>query len=376
MLPTATRDRLRDFIETEWGQELVRGWRHWVDLPTSAGDRVGSLIGAAPGQVVVCDSISVNLFKLAWAALEAQPGRRVLVTDSGNFPSDRYVLAGAAERRKGQLRVVPTDPVSGVLPDRVSTYLADDVAMVSFSHVDYRSGAIADVRQLTDQAHAAGALVLWDLSHSVGAVPIDLDGIGADMAVGCTYKYLNAGPGAPGFLYVRRNLQHRLRNPIQGWWSAHDMFDMDAPYEPASGIGRFLSGTPSIPGVVAVDEGAGLVAEAGLAGLRTKSMQLTEYVIKLADAWLSPLGFAVASPRDPNQRGSHVVLAHEEAFRISVACAESGVICDARPPNLLRLSPVPLNTSYVDVWEGMSRIRDIVKSDAHLALPDQRMRVT
>jgi kynureninase len=376
MLPHATRDRLRDVVEKQWGHELVRAWQHWLDLPTTVGDRVGSLIGAAPGQVVVCDSISVNLFKLAWAALEAQPGRKVLVTDSGNFPSDRYVLAGAAERRKGQLRVVPTDPIYGVSADRVGTYLADDVAMVAFSHIDYRSGAIADAQQLTDQAHAAGALVLWDLSHSAGAVPVDLDAIGADLAVGCTYKYLNAGPGAPGFLYVRRDLQNRLRNPIQGWWSARDMFDMDASYEPASGIGRFLTGTPPVPGLVAVDEGAALVAEAGVASLRAKGVQLTDYLIKLSDTWLTPLGFNVASPRDPQKRGNHVVLAHQDAFRISVACAQSGVIGDARPPNLLRLSPTPLSSSFVDVWEGMSRIRDVVASQAYLAIPEQRSRVT
>jgi kynureninase len=254
--------------------------------------------------------------------------------------------------------------------------LADDVALVSFSHVDYRSGAIADAQEITEKAHAAGALVLWDLSHSTGAVPIDLDAIGADLAVGCTYKYLNAGPGAPGFMYVRRELQERLSNPIQGWWSARDMFDMDAAYEPASGIGRFLTGTPGVLGLVAVDEGAAMIAEAGVAKLRAKSVQLTEYLIELSDAWLSPLGFSVMSPRDPTNRGGHVVLAHEDAYRLSTACAQAGVIGDARPPNLLRLAPAPITTSFVDVWQAMSRIRDVVASDAHRALSEQRPRVT
>ena len=376
MLPVATRDRLRDVVEAQWGQELVRGWQHWVDLPTSVGDRVGSLIGAAPGQVVVCDSISVNLFKLAWAALDAQPGRRVIVTDAGNFPSDRFVLAGVAERRNGQLRVVPTDSVNGVAADRISTYLADDVAVVSFSHVDYRSGAIADAQQITEQAHAAGALVLWDLSHSAGAVPIDLDAMGADLAVGCTYKYLNAGPGAPGFLYVRRDLQGRLQNPIQGWWSTRDMFDMESPYQPASGIGRYLTGTPGVLGLAAVDEGAAMIAQAGVARLRAKSVQLTEYLIELSDAWLAPLGFSIASPRDPGRRGGHVALAHHDAYRIGTACVQAGVIGDARPPNLLRLAPAAITTSFVEVREAMSRIRDTTTSQAHLALPDQRPRVT
>lgn len=376
MLPLETRGSLRSFVDVEWGEQLVRGWQHWNSLPTSAGDRLGSLIGAAPGQVVVCDSISVNLFKLASAAMEAQPGRKVLLTDSGNFPSDRYVMAGVAERRKGQLRLVPTDPIDGVSPDRVDTYLADDVAMVSFSHVDYRSAAIADVAALTEQAHRAGALVLWNLAHSAGSVPIDLDALGVDLAVGCTYKYLNAGPGAPGFLYVRRELQERLDNPIQGWWSAQDKFDMEAPYQPARGIERFLTGTPNISGTVAVDEGVRLIGEAGMTALREKSVALTEYLIELADAWLAPLGFAVGSPRESSRRGGHVVLVHDDAYRIGQACIFAGVVGDVRPPNLLRLAPVPLTTSFVDVWEAMSRIRDVVASNAHLALPSERPRVT
>lgn len=376
MLPLATRDRLSQLTDQEWGGELVRGWQHWVELPTKVGDRLGGLIGAGPGQVVVCDSISVNLFKLAWAALEAQPGRKVLVTDSGNFPSDRYVLAGAADRRKGQLRLVPTDPLHGVTPDALHTYLADDVAMVAFSQVDYRSGVIADVVALTEMAHQAGALVLWDLAHSAGSVPVDLDALGVDLAVGCTYKYLNAGPGAPGFLYVRRDLQERLHSPIQGWWSVADSFDMDAPYRPASGITRFLSGTPSVPGIAAVDEGVAMIEEAGIPALREKSVALTDYLIELSDSWLTPLGFTVASPRESERRGGHVVLAHDEAYRIAQACASAGVIGDTRPPNLFRLSPVPLATSFVDVWEAMGRIRDLVAAQAHLALPDQRARVT
>ncbi|HVQ86641.1 MAG TPA: kynureninase [Actinomycetes bacterium] len=376
MLPLATRDRLREVIEVEWGQELVRGWQHWVDLPHTVGDRVGSLVGAAAGQVVVCDSISVNLFKLASAALDAQPGRKVIVTDLSNFPSDRYVLAGAAERRKGQLRLVPGDPAQGITTDRVHTYLADDVALVALSHVDFRTGSVADVKALTDQAHAAGALVLWDLAHSAGCVSLELDALGVDLAVGCSYKYLNAGPGAPGFLYVRRELQDRLRNPIQGWWSVKDMFDMDAGYRPADGIGRFLTGTPSVPGLIAVDEGAKLVGEAGIARIRAKSILLTEYLVKLADAWLTPLGFSIQSPREETRRGGHVVLAHDDAYRISIAAGQAGVITDSRPPNLIRIAPSPLTTAFVDVWEGLSRIRDVVASNAYLALPDERARVT
>lgn len=376
MLPMATRDRLHRFIDEEWGGELVRGWSHWSSLAQASGDRIGSLIGAAPGQVIACDSISVNLYKLSIAAIEAQPGRTVLITDTGNFPSDRYVMQGAAERCKGQLRLVPTDPINGVHPDRVHTYLADDVAMVSFSHVDYRSAAINDVVALTEQAHSAGALVLWNLAHSAGSVPIDLDALGVDLAVGCTYKYLNGGPGAPGFLYVRRDLQDRLASPIHGWWSAADPFDMDAPYIPADGIARWQTGTPAALGLVCADEGAALIAAAGIERLRAKSILLTEYVIALSDAWLAPLGFTVESSRDAARRGGHVVLAHDEAYRISQAALAAGVVGDARPPNLLRLAPVPLTTSFAVVWEAMVRLRDLVASDAHLAMPAQRSRVT
>ncbi len=376
MLSSATRERMHRLVDEEWGRDVVRGWQYWNSLPLDAGDRIGQLIGAAPGQVVVADSISVNLYKLAVAALEAQPGRKVLVTDTGNFPTDRYVLQGAAERRKGQLRLVPTDPVSGINPDNVHTFLADDVAMVAFSHVDYRSAAINDVVALTEQAHRAGALVLWDLAHSVGAVPIELDELGVDFAVGCTYKYLNAGPGSPAFLYVRRDLQARLANPIQGWWSVADPFDMDAPYVAADGIARWQSGTAPIPGLVAVDESVALLAEVGIERLRAKSKRLTSYLIELADVWLAPLGFGVACSRDADRRGGHVVLTHDEAYRISQAAIAAGVVGDARPPNLLRLAPSPATTSYTDVWEAMTRLRDLVAAEAHLALPAQRARVT
>jgi len=376
MLPQSTRQRLHDFIDDEWGKELVRGWQHWVDLPDAVGDRVGDLIGAAPGQVVVCDTITANIYKLATAVLDAMPGRKVIVTDSGNFPTDRHVLEGVAQRRKGQLRTVPTHPSLGVRPDSLHTYLADDVALVSFSYVDYRTAAIADVEKLTRLAHEAGAVVLWDLSHAAGSIPLGLDELGIDLAVGCTYKYLNAGPGAPGFLYVRRDLQDRLTSPIRGWWSTSDMFAMDDPYEPAVGIRRFLSGSPNIPGIVAVEEGVKLLQEAGAENLRAKSVALTEFLIGLADEWLVPLGFAVASPRDSLGRGGHVALAHEEAYRIGQAAIDVGLIADVRPPNLLRLCPAPLTSSFVDVWDAVMRLHEVVNAGAHRAASSERPKVT
>jgi len=376
MLPESTRQRLHHLIDDEWGKELVRGWQHWIELPTAVGDQVGVLIGAASGQVVVCDTITANIYKLATAVLDAMPGRKVIVTDSGNFPTDRYVLEGVAQRRKGQLRTVPTDPSLGVRPDNLHTYLADDVALVSFSYVDYRTAAVADVQKLTRMAHEAGAVVLWDLSHAAGSLPLRLDELGIDLAVGCTYKYLNAGPGAPGFLYVRRDLQDRLTSPIHGWWSTSDMFAMDVPYEPAVGIRRFLSGSPNIPGIVAVEEGVKLLQEAGVENLRAKSVALTEFLIGLADEWLAPLGFDVASPRDSIGRGGHVVLAHEEAYRIVQAALDVGLIADVRPPNLLRLCPAPLTNSFVDVWDAVMRLHEVVNGGAYRAVSGERPKVT
>jgi kynureninase len=376
MLPLATADRLRRTVNEQWGGELVRGWQHWDRLPVEVGDRIGGLVGAAPGQVVVTDTISVNLFKLAAAALDARPGRTTLVTDAGNFPSDRYVLDGVARMAGGRLTLVAGDPIRGLTVSDLAPHLTDDVALVALSHVDYRSGAVLDLAAVTAAAHDAGALVLWDLAHSAGSVPVGLDAVGADLAVGCTYKYLNAGPGSPAYLYVRSGLQDRLRNPIQGWWGHEDMFDMDAPYRPAAGVERFQTGTPSIPGLVAADEGVRMLAEAGVDRLRAKSMALTSFLVELADAWLVPLGFRLASPRDPAARGGHVVLAHDDAYRIGEALVAAKVVGDVRPPNLLRLSPAPLTTSFGDVWEGLQRIREVVAGGRHLMLPRERSRVT
>ena len=267
MLPAVTARRLADVIRQDWGTTLIRSWAHWMDLPGQVGDLLGEhLLGAGPGQVTVCDSTTVNLYKLACAAVDARPGRPVLVTDDDNFPTDRYVLAGIAARSGGQLRLIRTDPDQGIRPDDVRAAIGPDTALVCLSHVAYRSGALADMAAITRLAHEAGALVLWDLCHSAGSVPVDLDGCGADLAVGCTYKYLNAGPGAPAFLYVRRGIQDQLTQPIQGWFGQQDQFMMGPRYEPAPGIARFSTGTPNIPGTVAVQEGTRLLAEAGIAG--------------------------------------------------------------------------------------------------------------
>jgi kynureninase len=370
MLPAATVQRVAEVIRQEWGAGLIRSWAHWMDLPGQAGDLLGEhLLGAAPGQVVVGDSTTVNLYKLACAALDARPGRPVLVTDDDNFPTDRYVLDGIAARSGGQLRLIRTDIDQGIRPDDVRAAIGPDSALVCLSHVAYRSGALADMAAITRLAHDAGALVLWDLCHSAGSVPVDLDGCGADLAVGCTYKYLNAGPGAPAFLYVRRDLQDQLTQPIQGWFSQQDQFSMGPRYEPVPGITRFTTGTPNIPGTAAVQEGTRLLAEAGIHALRDKGIRLTSYLIELADAWLAPLGATLASPRDAARRGSHVCLSYPEAGQVSAALTRAGVIGDFRTPDRIRLGPAPITTRFTDVWDALDTLRTILETKAYADLP-------
>jgi kynureninase len=376
-LPRATQARIAEVVAQEWGAGLVRSWNRWIELPLEVGDLLGAqLIGAGPGQVAVCDSTTVNLYKLAWAALDARPGRNVIVTDDDNFPTDRYVLEGIAAQRGCELRMIHTDMDQGIAEDTVRAAVDERTALVSLSHVAYRSGALADMAAITAVVHEAGALALWDLCHSAGAVPVQLDACGADLAVGCTYKYLNAGPGAPAFLYVRRDLQPGLQQPVWGWFGQQDQFDMGQGYHPAPGIGQYLTGSPQIIGIVAVQEGVRLLAEAGLDRLRAKAVALTRYLIGLADAWLAEYGVTVASPRQDDRRGAHVTLAHPEAWRISQALIRRGVIGDYRTPDRLRLGPVPVFTRFTDVWDALDILRQILADQAYLDVPLTRSTVT
>jgi kynureninase len=372
MLPQATSRRISEVVNGEWGAGLIGSWDGWLDLPQRAGDLLGRhLLGAAPGQVVVADSTTVNLYKLAWAALDDRPGRHVIVTDDDNFPTDRYVLEGVAGQRGAQLRFIHTDMDEGVSEQAVRAAIGPDTALVSLSHVAYRSGALADMAAITAAAHEAGALVLWDLCHSAGSVPVELDSAGADLAVGCSYKYLNAGPGAPAFLYVRQDLQERLRQPVQGWFGQRDQFAMGPGYDPVPGIGRFLTGSPNIIGTVAVEEGTRLLSEAGIVALRAKGVLLTDYLIALADAWLAPLGCVLASPRDAMRRGSHVCLRHQEARRICRALIQSGVVGDYRSPARLRLGLAPITTRFTDVWDALDTTREIIETKAYEGFPGE-----
>jgi kynureninase len=356
-LPRATVDRLERTM-AQWGERGVRAWDEgWLELPLEVGDRLGAaVLGAAPSQVAVGDSTTVCFYKLVSAALDARSGRTKIVTDLGNFPTDRYVLEGLAQARGVEIVWLDGDPQ----PDDVAARLGPDTALVTFSHVSYRSAHIADMAAINDIAEAVGALMLWDLSHTAGSVPISLDGDNAPLAVGCTYKYLNGGPGAPAYMYVRRDLQAELRQPIWGWLGRRDPFEMGPGYDVAAGMIGFLSGTPPILSLAGVDEGVRLVAEAGIDAIRAKGIALTELAIALADARLAEVGVSVASPRDPARRGAHVALAHPNAREVCAALIEAGVIVDFRRPDVIRFGLSPLTTRFVDVWDGIDALRQVV----------------
>ncbi len=361
-LPWTTVERLHDVIALEWGARGVRAWDEgWLELPLAVGDRLGeAALGAAPGQVAIGDSTTVCFYKLACAALDARPGRTKILTDLDNFPTDRYVLEGLARHRDLELVWLKGDPCVDPEPEAVAALVDEDTALVTFSHVSYRSAHIADMAAINSVVRDAGALMLWDLSHSAGSVPLALDADGAELAVGCTYKYLNGGPGAPAYMYVRRELQPELRQPIWGWLGRRDPFEMAPGYDPAPGMRGFLSGTPPVLALAAVDEGVRILAEAGIDRIRGKGIALTELAIALADGRLASLGVSVASPRDPARRGAHVALAHPYARELCARLIEVGVVPDFRRPDVIRFGLSPLTTRFVDVWDGVEALRRLL----------------
>jgi kynureninase len=383
-LPKRTAGHLEETIHRQWGGRLIRSWNdEWIRLPVELGGKIASLVGAQPDEVLVADATSINLFKLAIAALRSRPERRTYVSDEFNFPSDLYIFQGIIDLMgKGhRLRLIPSRDGIAIDIRDVEASLGNEAALLSLSHVAFKSAYLYDMARVTELAHAAGAMVLWDLSHSVGALPIDLNGCDVDLAVGCTYKYLNGGPGSPAFLYVRRDLQQKLLPPIWGWFAAKSPFEFELQFTPAANISRFSVGTAPILSMKALEPALDLILRAGTDRLRLKSIRQTEYLIFLAEQWLWPLGFTLGSPRQPEQRGSHVSLRHAEGYRICRALIESPppavqVIPDFRAPDNIRLGIAPIYTSFADIHRALERMRIIVEERIFEQYPVERLGVT
>ncbi|CCQ46787.1 kynureninase [Pseudarthrobacter siccitolerans] len=358
-----TAEDIGAFIRDGWGGRLIRGWdEEWLELPQAIGNQLGrAVLGAAHGQTIIADSTTVVLYKMIRAALAAvaDPDRNELVLDTGNFPTDRYLVEGIALDEGLTLRWIDADPAAGVTVDQVRQAAGPRTAVVLLSHIAYRSGHMADLPAITEAVHDAGALVVWDLCHSAGSVELDLDGAGVDFAAGCTYKYLNGGPGSPAFAYVNQRHLASLNQPIWGWMGRKDAFEMAAGYEPAPGIRGFLSGTPAIFGMLAMRGTLDLIEEATMAALRAKSVRLTTFAIEIFDAWLAPLGVELSTPRNPGERGSHITLDHPAFAKEDVAGLwDEDVIPDFRAPHGIRVGLSPLSTSFGEVLHGMAAIRD------------------
>ena len=356
MLPLATRDRVRQVLEDDWGSHLIRSWdERWLDLPRQLGDLIGAgIIGARRGETIVGDSTTVALYKAISAAIDARPGRKAVVIERDNFPTDRYVVEGLAQQRGLELRWVDEAGPEGVELDALQSVLDGSVAVVVLSHVDYRSAALLDMGRCTEAVHAVGALTVWDLCHSAGVVPIDLRADEVDIAVGCTYKYLNGGPGAPSFTYVRAELQPELHQPIWGWWGRTDMFDMEQGFRAQPDMRAWLTGTPGVLSLGAVEPGVAMVAEATVAAVREKSVALTALAVQLYDEVLAPVGYGLATSRHPERRGSHLFVTHRNAEVTVRALTSRGIIPDFRRPDGIRIGLAPLTTRFVDVYDAFA----------------------
>jgi kynureninase len=383
-LPKRSVQVMHDAVEKAWGDRLIRVWNDgWINTPTQLGTKIARLIGVEDDEVLVTEATSINLFKLVIAALRAQSDRSGIVSDVFNFPSDLYILEGVIDLLgKGHnLRLIPSEDSISISPEAVSGSIDNDTALVCLTHVAFKSAFMYDMGRVTEQAHDAGALMLWDLSHSVGAVPLNLQDADVDLAVGCTYKYLNGGPGAPAFLYVRRDLQEMLNQPMWGWFAAENPFAFDLSFSPAPDISRFRVGTPPMLSMVAIEPALDIFMDAGIERLREKSVQQTEYLIFLFEQWLLPLGFQLGSPRHASMRGSHVSLRHPESFRICRALIESPppavrVIPDFRAPDNIRFGITPLYTSFAEIHRALARVKIIVEDNIYKQYSEDRSAVT
>ena len=378
-IPRETIAVVENYLRHEWGTNLVSGWSQWIDEAQTVGDLIGrSALGATAGQTLCVDTTSVNFYQLCCAAIDARPGRNIVISDTANFPTDRYVLEGICKQRGLKLVLIDDDhDEEFVSTEMLAAVLSENVALVTLSVIQYRSGSLHDVAKLTKLARDAGALFVWDASHGVGVVPLQFDRDRIDLAVGCTYKYCNSGPGSPAWLFVSRAIQNQLGVPIQGWFAQHDQFEMGQGFERASGMRGFQIASPSIVGLRCVSTAFSMIEQAGLSAIAHKAAHGTELMIALHDAWLAPLGFSLVTSRDAKNRGGHITLRHPQAKKISEAMRIFGnVFGDFRRPDCLRLAISPLATSYAEVWDGFSRIRNIVATKKYDEISESTNRVT
>lgn len=383
-LPEKTKNLLSDVVEKQWGSDLIESWnKKWYTKSEKLGHKIGRIIGALEGEVIITDSTSVNLYKLVHAALKFQKGRKKIVSDVFNFPTDIYILQGIIKDFGNDYELVlarAQDEISIDLND-LKAKIDDSTACVVLSLVAFKSSFLYDACEITNWAHEKGALILWDLSHAAGAIPIELNKINADLAVGCTYKYLNGGPGSPSFLYVRNDLQERLFSPVQGWFGDDDPFKFNLEYQPAIGIQKFLAGTPPVLSQMAIEPGVDLILEAGLENIYQKSILQTEYLLFLTEEFLPDLGFEFGSPLESKKRGSHISLKHPEAYRICQALIhppkqKKKVIPDFREPDNIRLGITPLYTSFTEIHQTVERLREIIRDKEFMSFSTLRKGVT
>jgi kynureninase len=367
-LPLKTRDLLTHAIDRQWGDALIRSWNDsWYDLPKVVSGKLAKIVGAEEHEVITCDSTSVNLYKLAHAAIKTQPERKCIISDSLNFPTDLYVLQSIIHQFGDDYKLLLAPSHDNIQVDvaNLDQLIDENTALIVLSHVAFKSAFMYNMKEINDMAHSRGALVLWDLSHAAGAVPVELSATGADMAVGCTYKYLNGGPGSPAFLYVNKSLSEKLTSPIWGWFGDRNPFAFERHYHPAKSISKFSVGTPPLLSLIAVEPGLDLILEAGLEKIREKSIRQSEYLIFLAEKLLLPLGFLFGSPLEYQMRGSHVSLKHPESYRICQAMINPDdnsliIIPDFRAPDNIRFGITPLYTTYTEIYRAIKRVEEIV----------------
>jgi kynureninase len=382
-LPKQTIEVVSNYLTQEWGPRLVEGWGDWIDEAESVGDLIGrAALGAAAGQVLACDTTSVNFYQLVGAALAARPDRKTIIIDKANFPTDRYILQGFADRHGLNLIEIDNEagsdfPHERITPELLRPYMSDDVAFITFEVIQYRSGARNDIKALTELAREYGALAIWDASHAVGAIDMQLDAAGVDLVVGCTYKYGNSGPGSPAWMYISKQIQAELKAPIQGWFAQRNQFAMGPVFEKNDGMRGFQIASPSLIGLRCIQSAFGMIEAASIATIDEKCAIGTQMMIELFDAWLAPLGFTMNTSREANERGGHISLVHPDAKRIALALRQyANVIPDYREPNSIRVAISPLPTSYVEIWDGFARLRDLVSTRQYEKINAENIKVT